>query len=254
VSYEVEVTMPALVRTELLALRTIRTPWALAAVAVLLTLVLAVTPVFNAGKPGAHSIGTPGALLAVLGALGAGRVVVLLIGVFSVTAEFRHDTATATFLRTARRARVLVARAMTAVLVAAVVAVADLAVVLAVGVPSGAVQPSMLNGDIVLRVLGLVLAYPLYGLVGVGLGALIVHQPVAVALLLAWVLLVEDLVLHLLPRAVTPWSLGGVTAALAHAGDVPRVLPVPVGGGALLGYGLLLLALGAVRVVRRDIT
>jgi hypothetical protein len=122
---------------------------------------------------------------------------------------------TAAFLRTPRRARVLAAKASAA---------------------------------------GLHLASPLYGALGVGLGALVVHQPVAVVLLLAWVLKGEDLLLQLVPHALTPWSLGGVTAALANAGDSPRVLQVAVGAAALLGYALLLLSLGTVRVVRRDIT
>ncbi|HEU4347876.1 MAG TPA: hypothetical protein VFR35_08815, partial [Actinoplanes sp.] len=70
--------MCALIRTELLALRTTRLPWALLAGAVLLTAVLAVNPVLTAGTGGAPSIGTAGALLAVLGATGRGSLVIML--------------------------------------------------------------------------------------------------------------------------------------------------------------------------------
>jgi ABC-2 type transport system permease protein len=243
-----------LVHSELLALRTIRAPWALAAGAILLTAVLAVTPVVRAGQAGNASIGTAGALLAVLGATGRGSVAALLLGVLTVTTEFRHETVTATFLRTPHRRDVLIAKTAAATLIAAAVAVADLAVVVAVGVPTGAVQPAMLNPDILLHEAGLLLAYPLYAALGVGLGALIIYQPVAVVLPMAWVMFAEDLLLHLVPNVVTPWSLGGVTAALANAGDVARVLPMAVGGAALLGYALLLLFLGGGRVLRRDIT
>lgn len=246
--------MSSLVRTELLALRTTRAPWALAAAAILLTLALAVPPVLDAGKAGSPSIGTPGALLAVLGAIGRGSAVALLLGVLTVTAEFRHQTLSVSFLVTPRRARVLAAKAWAAALAGSAIAVLNLAIVLVVGLPTGAVQLSMLNGDILLREAGLLLAYPLYAALGVGLGALVVHQPVGVVLPLAWVLFMEDLLLHLVPHALTPWSLGGVTAALANAGDFPRVLPVVVGAAALLGYALLLVVLGAVRIVRRDIT
>jgi hypothetical protein len=55
-------------------------------------------------------------------------------------------------------------------------------------------------------------------------------------------------------RGAVLWSLGGVSAALANAGDVPAVLPMAVGAGMLLGYALLLLGLGALRAKRRDIT
>jgi ABC-2 type transport system permease protein len=251
---QAQVSVPALVRAELLALRTIRAPGFLVAAAFLLTVVLATKPVIEAGKAGAASIGTSAAMLAVLDAAGGGSLVVLLLGVLTVTAEFRHETATGTFLHTPRRSRVIAAKAVTTALVGAALAVADLAAVLAVGLSTGAVRPSLLNADILLRVLGLGLVYPLYGLLGVGVGALLIYQPVSVVLPLAWLLFVEDLVLHLLPHGLAPWSLRGVTAALANAGDLTAVLPVPAGGGALLGYALLMLSLGTARVARRDIT
>ncbi len=246
--------MPALVRAELLALRTTRMPWALVVTAVVLTAALAVDPVLDAGKAGAPSIGTAAALLAVLGAAGRGGLVVLVLGVLAVTAEFRHGTASATFLGTAQRARVLVAKGAAVMLVGVAVAVVDLAVASTVGLASGVVQPSLLNPDIVLRVVGLLLAYPLYGLIGVGIGALVIYQPVAVLLPLAWVVYLEDLALHLVPRPVAAWSVGGALAALSNAGDVTDVLPMAVGGVLLVGYALALLSLGTVRIVRRDIT
>ncbi|MET0711856.1 MAG: hypothetical protein ABWZ30_05080, partial [Jiangellaceae bacterium] len=73
--------LSSLMQTELLALRTIRTPWILAGVTVLVTLVLALTPVIDSGKNGAASIGTSAAMLAVLDAIAKGSVVVLLLGV-----------------------------------------------------------------------------------------------------------------------------------------------------------------------------
>jgi ABC-2 type transport system permease protein len=252
-SNRTEVAMPALVRTELIALRTIRTPWILAAVTVLVTLVLTLTPVIDSGKNGAASIGTSAAMLAVLDAIAKGSVVVLLLGVLTVTSEFRYGMATATFLQTPRRLRVLAAKAVTVIAVGSALAVVNLAAALAVGLPTGAVQPSMLNGDVRLHVLGLLLAYPVYGALGVGIGALLIYQPVAVVLPLAWLLLEHGLADNL-PRTARPWSLSAVTSALANAGNVEAVLPVLAGGLALLGYAALLLSLGAARVLRRDIT
>ena len=247
------VSLSSLIQTELLALRTIRTPWILAALTVLVTLVLALTPVIDSGKNGAASIGTSAAMLAVLDAIAKGSVVVLLLGVLTVTSEFRHGTATVTFLQTPRRLRVLAAKAITVIAAGSALAVVNLAAAMAVGLSTGAVQLSMLNGDLGLHVLGLVLAYPLYGALGVGLGALFIYQPVAVVLPLAW-LLVEHGLADNLPRTVRPWSLSAVTSALANAGNVEAVLPVLAGGLALLGYAALLLSLGAARVLRRDIT
>ena len=248
-----DVAMPALVRTELLALRTVRTPWILAGVTVLVTLVLALAPVIDSGKNGAASIGTSAAMLAVLDAIAKGSVGVVLLGVLAVTSEFRSGTATVTFLQTPRRLRVLAAKSAAVIVVGSALAVVNLAVALAVGLPTGAVQLSMLNGDVRLHVLGLVLAYPIYGALGVGIGALLIYQPVAVLLPLAW-LLVEHGLADNLPWTVRPWSLSAVTSALANAGNVEAVLPVLAGGLALLGYAALLLSVGAARVLRRDIT
>jgi ABC-2 type transport system permease protein len=246
--------MLTLIRTELLALRTTRLPWALLAGPVLLTAGFAVNAVLEAGRNGQASIGTAGAMLAVLGATSSGRLVILLLGALAVTAEFRHGIVTGTLLHTPRRIRVLAAKAVAIVVVAAVAAAAALTIALAVGLATGALSPGLLNPDVVLHVAGLLLAYPLYGVIGVAAGAMIVYQPVAVLLPLAWVLYLEDFTLGLAPEAVSPWSLNGVTAALAHAGTVPDVLPVAVGGAVLTAYTLLLFSFGAARLVRRDIT
>jgi ABC-2 type transport system permease protein len=246
--------MFAVVKAELLGLRTVRSRWVLAAGAVLSTCVLAITPVVDSGKAGHPSVGTAGAMLGVLGAVAAGRFVVLLLGVLTITGEFRHGTVTATFLQSPRRVWVLASKATAIVLAGVALALVDVAMVLVIGLSTGAVHPSLLNADIVLRVLGLLLAYPMYGLLGVGIGALVVYQPLAVLLPLAWVLYLEGLVFHLVPRGFQPWSLGNVTSALANAGDVRDVLPVLGGGAALLGYAALLMTLGVARVVRRDIT
>lgn len=241
----------ALVRAELLKLRSVRSGLLPLPVAAVLTLWAAVEPVLQAGRAGSPSLGTAGALLAVLGAVGRGTLVVLVAGVLLVTADGRHGTLTSTLLQAPRRAAVLGAKAVVAVLLALVAATVDLAVVLAVGVASGAVDPALVNGDIAVRVTGLLLAYPLYALLGVGLGALLLSQPVAVVLPLLWTSLLERLVV---PEDWAAWSLSGVTAALAHAGDVAGVLPVPLGAAALLAYTAAVLVLGCVRLVRHDVT
>jgi ABC-2 type transport system permease protein len=246
--------MLTLVGTELLKLRTTRACWGLVAGSAGLTLALAVTPLLKAGKAGTASLGTVGATLAVLGGLGRGALVALAVGVLAVSGEFRHHTLTTTFLRTPRRSRVLAAKAMAAALVGGALAGLNLVIVLTVGLAGGAVSPELLNGEIVLRELGLLLAYPLYGLLGVGLAALLPNQTIAVVVPLAWFLFLENLIVqHLVPR-LAPWSLTGLTAALANAGDVAGVLPVWAGGALLLVDGLLLAWLGIGRTVRSDIT
>src|SRR4051812_22197705 len=248
-----EVSLLALVRTELVALGTVRGPWLLVAATVVGTAVPALLHVLDAGTRGAPSIGTSGAMLAVLDTAGNGSRIALLLGVLTLTAEFRHNTVTVLFLHLPRRTRVILAKAVTVALVGAGVGVLDLAVALAVGLPSGAVPWSVLNGDIALHALGQALIYPVYALLGLGVGALLIHQPLGVVLPLAWLLVVEGLVLDLLPHGTDRWGLAGLTAALSYAPD-ELVLPILVGGLALAGYAVLLLSLGTARVARRDIT
>jgi hypothetical protein len=192
-------------------------------------------------------------MLAVLDAAGNGRLVALLLGVLTVTAEFRHKTDTVAFLQVPRRTRLMSAKAGAALLVGAAVGVIDLAVALAAGLPSGAVPWSLFNGDIALHVLGQAVTYPLYALLGLGVGALVIYQPLAVVLPLAWLMLTEGLVLHLLPHGADRWGLEGLTAATSYASD-EIVLPMLVGGPLLAAYALLLWSLAAARLARRDVT
>ncbi len=244
-----------LVGTELLKLSTTRAPWILTAGTLTLTILLALQPVTRAGREGAPSIGTAGAALGVLDALGRGCLVALLIGALMVTSEFRHKTAESSLLQTPSRTRLLIAKSAASSLVAMALGVASLLVVLAIGTASGAVRVDLVNLDIAVGVLGRCLSYPLYALLGVAVGALLNRtQAIALVLPIGWLLSVEGLLTSALPPAATSWSVGGVTAALQHAGNVPFILPVWLGGGALLTYALLLLGIGAMRLHRTDIT
>jgi hypothetical protein len=241
----------AALSAELLKLRTHRCGLLAIPIAAVLTLWAAVDPVLSAGRSGSPSLGTAGALLAVLGACGRGSSVALLAGALVVTSDVRHGTLTSTLLVTPRRARVLAAKAVVAVLIAVAMAGIDLGLVLSVGLLSGAVDPAMVNQDIVVRVAGLLVCHPLYAVLGVGLGALLLSQPLAVVLPVIWLAALEDL---LVPQGLAAWSLDGVTAALANAGDVPAVLSVPAGGALLVAYAVVLLAAGSLRLTRHDIT
>jgi hypothetical protein len=243
------------VRTELLKLGTTRAPWALAAGALVLTTLIALQPVTRAGRDGAPSIGTAGAALGVLDAMGRGALVALLLGVVVVTSEFRHKTAGTTLLQTPNRTQLVVAKAAASTLVGLALGIAALLIVLGIGIVSGALQPEVINSDIAIRVLGLTLTYPLYALLGAAVGALLNrNQPLAIILPTVWLLGAENLAVSALPRPANTWSIVGVTNALQHVGNVPYVLPVGLGGVALLSYVLLLLAGGAFQLNRTDIT
>ena len=247
--------MLTLLRTELLKLATTRWPWILAAVTLAATVVQALQPVYKSGRDGDPTLGTASAELAVLNALSHGALVALLLGVLMVTSEFRHNTITASLLQTPRRGQVVIAKALIAASASLALGVAALAIVLAVGVVSGAIQPQLVNGDIVLRVVGLVLTYPMYALLGTATGCLLArNQPLAVVIPVLWLAGLEGFAMSAVSQGVRVWLFLGTTAALQNAGDVPLVLPVWVGAGTLLAYALLLLGAGALRVARADIS
>jgi ABC-2 type transport system permease protein len=247
--------MRILVRTELLKLTTIRGPLILTAVTLALTALLGVQPVLKAGQNGLPSIGTVGAELAVLDVMGRGAIAGLLIGVLITTLEFRHQTVTASLLASPRRRELIAAKAVTAALAALLLGVADMVIVVSIGTIGGAMQVNLINGDVALRGVGLLLTYPLYALIGLGIGALLArNQPLAVLLHVLWLAWLESFTLSAFGHRLALWSIGGTAAAMQNAGNLPQVLPIWLGAGVLLGYALIILISGAVRVFRADIS
>jgi ABC-2 type transport system permease protein len=245
----------ALLRTELLKLSTTRMPWLLAASVLALTAVLALQPVLGAGRNGSPSIGTVGATLGVLDAMGRGPLAALVFSVLVVTSDFRHKTVATSLLQAPNRIRLIGAKTAAAALLGLALGTACLVVVALVGAVTGALQFDLVNADIALRGLGLVVTYPLYALLGTGVGALLRgNQPLAIILPLAWLVGAEPLALSGLPPSAAAWSLGGLTAALQNAADLPFILPFWSGAGALLAFALVLLLTGAQHLNHHDIS
>jgi hypothetical protein len=246
--------MLILIWAELLKLRSTRWPMILAGIALVGTALLALQPVLKAGH-GGPSIGTIGATLGVLDAMSRGALVALVIGVLLVTSEFRHQTITASLLQVPERAKLVMAKATAAALVGLALGAACFAIVLLMGAVTGAFQPELVNGDIALRTMGHILTFPVYALLGTGIGALLhFNQPLAVAVPAIWLAGLEGLVLATLPQPVRTWSIEGATAGLQNSGTVPMVLPVWLGAVAMVAYGLILLSAGGFRVFRADIS
>jgi hypothetical protein len=245
-----------LIRTELLKLATTRTPWLLTAGALVLTAILALQPVLQAGRGGKPSIGTAGAALDVVGALERGALIALVLGVLAVTTEFRFHTMTGALLEVPTRARLMTAKALTAALVVSVLATAGLLIISVVGLLGGVLRADVVNAEIVLRAMGLAATYPVYGVLGVAVGAVLPRsQPLAVLFPVAWLLGLEALLTTtLLAAAALRWSLSGAVAAMQYAGNVPEVLPVWLGAAVVLGVITAIFLSGTARLARTDIT
>lgn len=252
--------MTALVRAELLKLRTVKLPLWLLLTALLLVLLGVLATVLTAGLEGAPLRRDDPELMAraVANASG-GNIVVLILGILTLTQEFRFGTATPSFLVTPRRGRVLVAKLIAIAMVGAVFAVVSALLALAVSAVLIPLRDGVANYDAqVLQVLlGAILVMVLYGPIGIAVGALIRNQIAAVVGALAFTFIVEQLLIALLPD-VGKWTPGGASSAVLQLGDLATTRGdlLPVWGGllVLVAYAAVLSAIAARLTLRRDLT
>ena len=190
-------------------------------------------------------------------ATAVGYVFPLLIGTLVVTAEFRHQTLTPTFLATPKRGRVLIAKLAVGALLGILFAV--IGIVASVG-PSAAFLASFgLDTDLTSvetwAMFGrMLLAFILWALIGVGIGALVRNQVGAIVGGLVYLFVVEPVIRQIPATAgAYKWMPGGALEALTATFQGPELLGVWQGGLLLLGYGLVAAFLGTVLAVRRDV-
>ncbi|MGY1680476.1 ABC transporter permease [Geodermatophilus sp. SYSU D01176] len=258
--------MTALVRAEWTKLLTTRV-WIglLLGACVLVTGFVVLFTSFAGGTPGNGQGGPPGGLPPVgteqfeqlVLAIGANvTVLFLILGIIGMTQEYRHRTATPTFLTTPRRGRVVVAK-LTAY---ALVAVPFALVVLAVNYGAAAVAAGArgavpaLTGDNLRVLASSGLALVIYTVIGVGLGALVRNQVGAIVGGLVYLFVVESIVRQISAIAgAYKWLPGGALEALTATFQGPDLLEPWQGGLLLLGYGLVAALLGTLLAVRRDV-
>ena len=196
-------------------------------------------------------------------------LITVMLGVHVATSEYNARTMTSTFLVEPRRSRVVLAK----VIVSGLFGVAFWAIATVI---DGVTTPfflatehlpaSALSSSVVMRaVLMGLLAYVLWALFGLGLGAVLRNQIVAVVAAIgiyAGGIAVVDLIVHLLYWAFhASWLLGLLVLAPAEASNVMITAgrafqdapPWWAGGLVLAGYGVALAAFGAASVRRSDV-
>lgn len=184
--------MIQLIRIELLKLRTTRTTIGLLGVTVLLTALDAVLRASRAGSGKLAPLDTVGGLRNVCTLTGFSMLMAILLGAMMASGEFRHATATLTYLTCPDRTRVLTAKAMTAALggliMGAVGAGTATAVALAFTAGHG-YSIALTGGSLTGYAAGALLGAALLGALGAALGSLIRSQLAIVVGLLVWALL-----------------------------------------------------------------
>ena len=183
-------------------------------------------------------------------------ILFIVLGIIGTTQEYRHRTATPTFLASPHRGRVIIAKLVAYALAAIPMAVVVIAVdVLVVSVYAGAkgAAPS-LSGDN-LRVLGGAwAALVIYTVIGVGVGALLRNQVGAIVGVLVYLFVVEGIISSIpATQGAYKWLPGGALEAMTATFNGTDLLSPWQGGLVLLGYGILAAVLGTLLAVRRDV-
>ena len=203
-------------------------------------------------------------------ATSVGYVFPLLIGTLMVTAEFRHSTLTPTFLATPRRGTVLWAKLAVGALLGLLYGVVG---VLASVIPSAAfLAGSGLSTEFdsidTWSMLGrMLIAYVLWVIIGVGVGALVRNQVGAIVGVLVFTQFIEPVaraaasfvdglseVTNYLPGAASDALVGASVFTGMSPGSTTEPLEWWVGGLVLLGYGAVLVLLGYLVSWRRDVS
>jgi ABC-2 type transport system permease protein len=192
-------------------------------------------------------------------ASGGSNTLVAVLAAIGITGEFRHRTATATFLASPRRSHVVLAKLVTYGLVGVGYAIACLVVVTLIAVPWLAVKDiglDLTGNGLPATYAGVVADTAIFGLLGVGLGALLRNQVATVVGLLVYRFVAEPILTGL--PALSDWTIylpGSASAALTNVSlTTQEYLEAWQGGLVLAGYGLVFALLGARFSVRRDIT
>lgn len=177
-----------------------------------------------------------------------------LIGAMSITAEIRHDTIRPTLLAIPRRGTVITAKAVTSVLVGFAFGVIATGIAAGIGtaiLSARGVSIHLDAGAYTLLIAGGAAASALWAVIGVGLGAIVRNQVVAIIAIFVWIEIIENLVIDGAPNVsrYLPASLGQ-----AITGDRIGTLHHPLLGAVLLAvYAAAAIAAGWRTIATHDV-
>jgi ABC-type transport system involved in multi-copper enzyme maturation permease subunit len=189
-------------------------------------------------------------------------VVIFALGVLSVTTEYRYQTITPTVLATPSRWTLITAKLISTALLGLAYALACVILEMAIALPWLSSRHISIDfGSHVGALLLVVLVLVLYALVGLGVGALIKNQIIAIAVGVAFVLIIDNVV-AVIPgvKHAYQFLLSGATDAITTTpGSDNRITDVhllSVGGGVvvMLVWASVTAVLGAGISMNRDIT
>jgi hypothetical protein len=191
-------------------------------------------------------------------------IVVFVLGVLAVTTEFRYQTITPTVLQTPSRWAIMSAKMITYTIVGILYALVAVAVQLAVAVPwlnAKNIDIKFGSGDVQHAIIGSFGVVALFGIVGLGAGALMRNQIVAIVVGILFLLVLENVPLAIPGvRRVWPYTPAGATQAILHTTGSTHVTDdvflISTGAGVLVLvlWAVIPAIVGAAFTMNRDIT
>ncbi len=247
--------MRALLAAELIKLRTTRTFVALAAVAVGTSLLItALTSLLT--EPTEESVLTD------IFTSDTSSLFILILAIVGIAGEWRHRTITSSLLAAPDRIRFQAAKTLAfaaAGLVLSVLISIAVAIV-AYTILSARDLPVPEAGELAAQIGRNAIIAALLGAFGVGIGAIVRNQPVAIVGVLVFSFALEPALLALAPDVAAygpfvglPLSVQGIPAEDVGFGDVDLLGPWLAGLGMLAWIGATF-AVGAILLRRRDLT
>jgi ABC-2 type transport system permease protein len=256
------------VRTELFKIRTTRLVLGLFGVAAGLTILGAVISALRAGGTGSGaipSLSTAVGQRAVMTFTGFGLLMALVVGITIASGEFRHRTATDTYIDEPNRARVMTAKTAAAAITGAFFGLAISAIATGVGLAFvvGKGYEVVLATDTIARfAAGATLGAGLLASIGVGLGSLVRQELAALITIFVWALAVEQISAGISRSlaAYLPIMSAGMMAGATSTAAMPPIPPgvesLPFGAvaGLLAAIASVIAIVAARTSLRRDVT
>jgi ABC-2 type transport system permease protein len=239
--------MTALVRGELIKVRTTRTALGFALATLALVLLQVLISILTSDlqsvedKRGAIAVG------------GTAGITLLVFGIVGATGEFRHRTVAPAVLIAPDRLRLAVARTAAYAGTGLLVGAFAIALALVLGVPllGGEPGPELAGDDYVTVIVGGLATATLTAAIGVGVGLIVRNQVAGVVGMLVWLFVVEPL-FSLVDEDVVDYMIGSASTS-ASGGPTEDALSWGPGLAALAVWAVVLVAAGLLVDRRRDV-
>ncbi len=221
-----------------------------------LTVPLAITVLLTATIP-IDDLGEENLFDLVLVGAGIGYILLGVLGVLLIGQEYRHTTIRVTFTADPHRVRVMTAKAVvivaTGLVIGGVVTVFSYAIGNAV-LTSRGLDIALDGGTQTRALVGSTLLFALYGLIGLGVGAIIRAPAGAITFLVVWPIVVENIISAFFPEVGRwlPFTAGIQLISTSDTVDPTEAMSPRAGGLWFAVVGLAVVAIGSLRVARSD--